>query len=148
MAARSGLARAREQIEAKRKGRSPTIAELEAMTNEESEKFTREHATLREPWRDDLANGPLPDRDVLRPCDASRRRATIELHHARLVKHFGQDPFDGPARPRSRRAGGVGARGRGHPVLVGRRIPVGPGDHGQVLVRARSADSATASPTS
>jgi hypothetical protein len=95
MAARAGMARAREQIEARRKSPIPTISDLEAMSKEEREKFTRDHAGFDDPG---VTLSPTGRYRIETSCGHATLLGvakTIELHHARLAKHFGQDPFTG-----------------------------------------------------
>jgi hypothetical protein len=93
MAARAGLARAREQIEAKRKGAITTIAELEAMSELEREKFNEEHASFENPGVTLSPNGLYRIETSCGHATLLGVAKTVELHHARLVKYFGQDPF-------------------------------------------------------
>jgi hypothetical protein len=95
MAARAGLARAREQIDARRKGGIPTIQQLEAMSPEEREAFTREHSSFENPGVTLSPNGLYRIETSCGHATLLGVAKTVELHHARLVKYFGQDPFTG-----------------------------------------------------
>ncbi len=95
MAARAGLQRARAQLDAARKDAILTIEQLEAMTPEEREAFTRDHASFANPG---VTFSPNKLYRVETTCGHDTLvgvAKTIELHHARLVGYFGKDPFVG-----------------------------------------------------
>jgi hypothetical protein len=93
MTARAGLARAREQLEGRRKGAILTIDELEAMSKEEREAFTRAHCSLENPAITMSPNGRYRIETSCGHATLLGVARTIELHHGRLIGYFGQDPF-------------------------------------------------------
>ncbi|MEW6071156.1 MAG: VOC family protein [Planctomycetota bacterium] len=93
-AAGEGLARAREQLAA-RVGEPWTVEELEWLTQEEGEAFTREHDSFAFPG---VAVSPRAWYRIETDCGYQTLLGvarTIELHHQRLANWFGQDPFVG-----------------------------------------------------
>jgi len=76
-------------------GKIWTIAELKAMTPEEAEKFTEEHSDWHHPGLALSTNGLYRIETICGHRTLYRTAETVELHHQRLVSHFGKDPFNG-----------------------------------------------------
>ncbi|MCZ6598427.1 MAG: hypothetical protein O7B99_12365, partial [Planctomycetota bacterium] len=93
-AAADALARARAALE--RSSSEPwTVAELERLLAEQGESFTREHASFALPG---VALTPRGWYRVETDCGFETLLGvaqTIELHHERLAKWYGEDPFVG-----------------------------------------------------
>ncbi|MFT4540117.1 MAG: hypothetical protein ACI841_000495 [Planctomycetota bacterium] len=91
-AAAAGLARARKAQ--KSRGETPwTLDDLEWLSQEESESFTRGHDNFAAPG---LALSPRDWYRIETDCGLETLAgvtATIEDHHTRLVNWYGQDPF-------------------------------------------------------
>jgi hypothetical protein len=90
--ANKALARARDQV-ARKVGEPWTIEELEWLTLEEGEAFTREHLDFGLPG---VALSPEDGYRVETDCGFATLLGvaqTIELHHARLAGWYGEDPF-------------------------------------------------------
>lgn len=93
-AARRGLARAREMLRAEI-GEPWTVPELQALSPEEGERFTREHCSFAHPG---VAVSPDGKYRIETDCGFQTllgTAVTIEQHHRRLVNWFGRDPFVG-----------------------------------------------------
>jgi hypothetical protein len=93
-AAEAGLARAREQLAAAA-GEPWTVEQLEWLSDEEGEVFTREHDSFANPG---LAVSPRGWYRVETDCGYQTLLGvarTIELHHERLANWYGADPFEG-----------------------------------------------------
>ncbi len=93
-AAAQALARARDQL-AKKIGAPWTIAELEWLTSDEGEAFTREHDSFGSPG---VALSPREWYRVESDCGYETLLGvarTIEEHHTRLANWYGEDPFVG-----------------------------------------------------
>ncbi len=93
-AAGAGLARAREQLW-ETVGEPWTVEQLEWLTEEEGEAFTRAHDSFAFPG---VAVSPRDWYRIETDCGYETLLGvarTIELHHQRLVNWFGQDPFVG-----------------------------------------------------
>jgi len=87
------LERAREQV-VRKVGEPWTVEELEWLTLEEGEAFTREHADFGLPG---VAVSPLEWYRVETDCGVATLLGvaqTIELHHTRLAGWYGTDPFE------------------------------------------------------
>ena len=74
-------------------GRIWTIAELEALTATEAEQFTAEHRTWHSPGVAWSTTGRYRVETTCGHATLLGVARTVELHHARLVSHFGNDPF-------------------------------------------------------
>jgi hypothetical protein len=91
---------ARELLESERKadvesGKVWTIEELENMSLDESLRFTEQHRDWHNPG---IALSPKGLYRVETICGHGTllgAAKSIELHHHRLVNHYGKDPFDG-----------------------------------------------------
>lgn len=70
-----------------------TIAELEALPPPERERFTQEHRDFGRPGIALSATGRYRIETVCGHETLLGVARTIELHHARLVAHYGSDPF-------------------------------------------------------
>jgi hypothetical protein len=89
-----GLARARAELAA-RSDAPWTVEELEELTEEQGEAFTREHASFGAPG---VALSPQSWYRVETDCGHQTLlgvAATVEDHHRRLANWFGKDPFSG-----------------------------------------------------
>ncbi len=89
--AAAALARARERLA--EKARVWSIAELEAMTEDEARAFTLQHASFVDPG---VALSPNARYRIETECGHGTllgAARTVELHHARLVNWYGTDPF-------------------------------------------------------
>jgi len=72
-----------------------TLDELEYLTEEEGEAFTRDHDSLERPGRSISPTGLYR---IETPCGYETLvgvTRTVEDHHRRLVNFFGRDPFEG-----------------------------------------------------
>ena len=76
-------------------GKVWTIEELEAMTLDESLRFTAEHRDWHNPGIALSPNGLYRVETICGHGTLLGTAETIELHHRRLVTHYGKDPFDG-----------------------------------------------------
>ena len=89
-----GLARARADLAAR--GDAPwTVEELEALSEEQGEAFTREHASFGTPG---VALSPAAWYRVETDCGHQTLlgvASTVEDHHRRLANWYGKDPFAG-----------------------------------------------------
>lgn len=85
-----------------------TVEELEWLTSEEGEAFTRAHDSFSAPG---VAVSPRGWYRIESDCGAGSLLAAArdaELHHERLVSYFGEDPFvTDPDRPDERRPGTI-----------------------------------------
>ena len=93
-AAGEGLARAREQL-VEAVGEPWTVEQLEWLTQEEGEAFTRAHDSFAFPG---VGVSPREWYRVETDCGYETLLGvarTIELHHQRLANWYGQDPFVG-----------------------------------------------------
>jgi len=91
-AARQVLAKLREKIN-KVKGEPLTIEQLQKMTSDQREAFTRKHATWANPG---IAVSPNARYLIQTVCGFETLLGvteTIEMHHQRLANWFGKDPF-------------------------------------------------------
>jgi hypothetical protein len=70
-----------------------TIAELEAMTPAQRLEFTRAHREWNTPGLAMSPNGRYRIETTCGHTTLLETAKTVELHHARLVTHFGADPF-------------------------------------------------------
>ncbi|MCA8976851.1 MAG: hypothetical protein KDC98_19165 [Planctomycetes bacterium] len=70
-----------------------TIAELEALSPEDRERFTAEHDTWRHPGVAVSETGRYRIETICGHGTLLGCARTVELHHQRLVAHFGVDPF-------------------------------------------------------
>jgi len=91
---------ARQLLEAERKadieqGKVWTIAELEEMTLDESLRFTEEHRDWHHPGIALSPNGLYRIETICGHGTLLGAAKTVELHHRRLVNHYGKDPFEG-----------------------------------------------------
>jgi len=89
----AGMARAREQLR-RRIGEPWTVNELEWLEEAEGEAFTRDHASFARPA---VALSPKGRYRIETDCGYATLLGvarTIEDHHARLARWFGQDPFE------------------------------------------------------
>jgi hypothetical protein len=71
-----------------------TIAELAAMSPAEADAFTRAHRDWRAPGIAASTTGRYRIETICGHDTLLATAKTIELHHARLVSHFGSDPFE------------------------------------------------------
>lgn len=93
-AAQNAMRKARSMM-AKAEDRPWTVEELEWLSQEEGESFTRQHKSFRQPA---VAVSPNGLYRIETDCGMQTLLGvakTIELHHQRLVNFFGRDPFDG-----------------------------------------------------
>ena len=91
---------ARQLLEAEREadvsqGKVWTIAELEEMTLDESLRFTEEHRDWHNPGIALSPNGLYRVETICGHGTLLGTAKTIELHHQRLINHYGKDPFQG-----------------------------------------------------
>ncbi|MDP6369930.1 MAG: hypothetical protein QF615_09995, partial [Planctomycetota bacterium] len=91
------LARAREQVaeNVERDGGAWTLEELEWLDEEEAEAFTRAHDSFANPG---VARSPQDWYRVETDCGHGTLvgvTGTVEFHHARLARWYGEDPFVG-----------------------------------------------------
>lgn len=89
-----GLRRARGQLE-RQVGEPWTVEQLEWLTREEGEAFTREHSSFANPG---VALSPNGLYRVETDCGYNTLLGvarTVEDHHRRLAIWFGKDPFEG-----------------------------------------------------
>ncbi|MBL8755475.1 MAG: hypothetical protein JNK15_19400 [Planctomycetes bacterium] len=70
-----------------------TIAELEAMTPEQRLAFTHDHREWNTPGLAMSSTGRYRIETTCGHTTLLETAKTVELHHARLVAHFGADPF-------------------------------------------------------
>lgn len=76
-------------------GKIWTIAELEAMTPEQAEKFTAEHSYWHHPGLALSTTGLYRIETICGHDTLLGVAETVELHHQRLISHYGKDPFNG-----------------------------------------------------
>ncbi len=91
---------ARALLEAEREtdveqGKVWTIAELEDMTDDEALRFTEEHRDWHNPGIALSTDGLYRVETICGHGTLLGTAKTIELHHRRLVTHYGKDPFEG-----------------------------------------------------
>lgn len=91
---------ARKLLEGERKtdvenGKVWTIEELDNMSLDESLRFTEEHRDWHNPGIALSTNGLYRVETICGHGTLLGTAKTIELHHQRLVNHYGKDPFDG-----------------------------------------------------
>lgn len=92
-AAAAAQATQERAVQARAGQRAWTIAELEALTADEIAAFTREHADWSRPG---IALSPTSRYRIETICGHETLLGvarTVELHHQRLVSHYGVDPF-------------------------------------------------------
>lgn len=70
-----------------------TVAELEALTPAEAEAFTLRHSDWSRPALASSLTGRYRIETTCGHATLLGAARTVELHHARLVAHFGSDPF-------------------------------------------------------
>lgn len=70
-----------------------TVAELEALTPAEAEAFTLRHSDWSRPALATSLTGRYRIETICGHATLLGAARTVELHHARLVAHFGSDPF-------------------------------------------------------
>ncbi|MGK0304242.1 MAG: hypothetical protein ACI89X_005150, partial [Planctomycetota bacterium] len=76
-------------------GKIWTIAELEDMSEEQRVRFTEEHSDWHYVGLALSTNGLYRIETICGHQTLLQTAKTIELHHERLVGHFGKDPFEG-----------------------------------------------------
>ena len=76
-------------------GKVWTIAELEEMTLDESLRFTEQHRDWHNPGIALSPGGLYRIETICGHGTLLGTAKTIELHHRRLVSHYGKDPFEG-----------------------------------------------------
>ena len=70
-----------------------TVAELEALSPAEAEVFTQRHSDWSRPALATSLTGRYRIETICGHATLLGAARTVELHHARLVAHFGSDPF-------------------------------------------------------
>ena len=76
-------------------GKVWTIAELDAMSDVERLQFTEQHRDWHHPGLALSANSLYRIETICGHETLLQTAQTIELHHERLISHFGKDPFEG-----------------------------------------------------
>ena len=76
-------------------GKIWTIAELENMSEEQRVRFTEEHSDWHHVGLALSTNGLYRIETICGHETLLQTAKTIELHHERLISHFGKDPFEG-----------------------------------------------------
>ncbi len=76
-------------------GKIWTIEELEAMSPEDREAFTEEHSDWHHPGIALSTNSLYRIETICGHETLMKTSMTVELHHERLISHFGKDPFNG-----------------------------------------------------